>query len=225
GGIVDRDYFDKDIAKPYYLLFSLNLIGFLVGAGRLVFGDPHPDTVLLNIAWTTYNLMITGGALAVASEKRQVREAVRVRTRLEAAVRLSPDSDAYLTDTLDVSYSGIAVQLPAGLSLAAGQQIQVLLAPQRNDVWLDVEIKRVGHGVIAVHILPMSIPQETSLVQALFGRADAWMQWRERQSHDRPLRALAAVAHHGVRGGRDFFRWMFKYAFNRDGARAPRGVA
>ncbi|MFT4047663.1 MAG: UDP-forming cellulose synthase catalytic subunit [Solimonas sp.] len=215
GGIVDHDYFDQDIAKPYYLLFSLNLIGFAVGIVRLLLGSPHPDTIALNIGWTLYNLMITGGALAVASEKRQVREAVRVRTRLEAAIRLSPDDGAWLTSTLDVSYGGIALQLPDGLAPAPHQRIQVLLSPSRNDTWLDVEVRRVGHGVVAVRIEDMSIAQESVLVQALFGRADAWMQWRERQHRDRPLRALAAVARHGIRGSRNFFRWAFGTLFAR----------
>jgi cellulose synthase (UDP-forming) len=174
----------------------------------MLFGDPHPDTVALNIGWTVYNLMIAGGALAVASEKRQVREAVRVRTKLEAAIRLSPDDGAYLTETLDVSYNGIALQLPDGIVPALDQRIQVLLSPSRNDTWLDVDVKRVGHGIVAVRIDEMSIAQESALVQALFGRADAWMQWRERQHRDRPLQALGAVARHGIRGGRDFFRWV-----------------
>ncbi|WP_020649742.1 UDP-forming cellulose synthase catalytic subunit [Solimonas variicoloris] len=222
GGIVDRDYFDKDIAKPYYLLFLLNLAGFSVGIGRLLLGNPHPDTVLLNLGWTAYNLLIIGGALAVASEKRQVREAVRVRTRIPAAIATEPGGEAYLTDTLDVSYGGAALQAPESLALQPGQRLQVLLMPQRNDVWIDAVVRRCGHRMVAVEYEAMSIAQESALVQALFGRADAWMQWRDRQDRDRPLHAFGEVAQNGLRGARAFFRWAFTTIFNRTADRSAR---
>lgn len=221
GGIVDRDYFDKDIARPYYLLFSLNIIGFIVGIVRLAFGSAHPDTLMLNIVWTMYNLLIAGGALAVANEKRQVRAAVRVRTKLQAAVRINAGSGAYLTETYDVSYSGVALQLPADMPINNGDRIQLLLMPERNDVWLDAEVKRVSRSIVATHLLPMSIPQESALVQALFGRADAWLEWRESQRSDRPLSALMEVTRYGIRGGLDFFRWFFSYVFSRRSRAAP----
>src|SRR5690606_23191481 len=45
GGIVDRDYFDQDIARPYYILFLLNFAGMLVGCVRLFTEAEHADTV------------------------------------------------------------------------------------------------------------------------------------------------------------------------------------
>ena len=209
GGIVDRDYFDQDIAKPYYILFSLNLIGAAVGIARLLMGSDHPDTVLLNLGWTVYNLIIAGGALAVANERRQVRTAVRVRTRLPVAVRLEEGGAVHQASTFDVSYSGIALQKPDGdLQVSAGQKLQIMLVPGRSDTWIDAEVTRAGHGVIALKYLPMSIEQEKALVQALFGRADAWIQWRDRRERDRPLRALWEVSRYGIRGGREFVVWV-----------------
>ncbi|NKF23731.1 UDP-forming cellulose synthase catalytic subunit [Solimonas marina] len=225
GGIVDRDYFDKDIARPYYLLFSLNLIGFTVGIIRLLIGGPHADTLMLNIGWTVYNLIIAGGALAVANEKRQVRSAVRVRTKLQAAIRSHADSGAYMTETLDVSYSGVALRLPEAVDLKQGDSLQILLMPERNDVWLDAKVMRAGRGLVAAKLNEMSIPQESALVQALFGRADAWIQWREHQKPDRPLRALFEVGRYGIRGGRDFFAWVVKAIWQRGTRTAPTKAA
>lgn len=215
GGIVNRDYFDGDIAKPYYFLFLINVIGFGVGLVRLAGMPPETDTVVLNLGWTLYNLLIIGGALAVASEKRQVRNAVRVRTQLPALVRVG-DKDAVLEiNTYDVSYGGAALELPPNLEISPGDRVQLILIPQRSDVWIDAEVRRARHKVLSVEFSPMNIEQESALIYALFGRADAWIQWRETQTKDRPLRALFEVGRFGVIGANRFVRWLLRSTWER----------
>ncbi|HEY0913732.1 MAG TPA: UDP-forming cellulose synthase catalytic subunit [Solimonas sp.] len=208
GGVVDRDYFDKDIAKPYYYLFLLNALGLVVGIIRLAGGEAHPDTLLLNLGWTIYNLVIIGGALAVASEKKQVRTAVRVRTRIPGAIRLGPDHPEHLTPTVDLSYTGAQLLLPEGFVTAVGERVEILLIPDRSDVWIPVTVRRSGHGVVAVQFEALGIAEENALIYALFGRADAWIRWRETQAPDRPLHALALVGRYGVIGAYEFWRWF-----------------
>lgn len=208
GGIVNRDYFDKDIARPYYLLFLLNLIGLMVGAIRLYTEAEHADTVMLNVGWTLYNLIIIGGALAVAAETRQVRQSVRVRVKLPALIRKGPGEPVHEINTLDVSYSGAALEGTPDLGIANGDPVQVVLVPRRSDTWLNAKVRRAGHKVTAVQFDEMDVEQESALVNALYGRADAWIQWREGQPEDRPLRALATVARYGVLGSYKFMRWL-----------------
>lgn len=208
GGVVNRDYFDGDIAKPYYFLFLINAIGTVAGLYRLAGLPPEADTVALNLAWTLYNLIIIGGALAVAGEKRQVRHAVRVRSKLPALLRTGEGSADLETQTVDVSYSGAALLVPRELGLKAGDRAQIVLFPLRSDVWIDGVVRRNAHGVLAVEFSEMSIAQESALIYALFGRADAWIQWRESQTQDKPLKALSEVARFGVLGAGRFLRWM-----------------
>ncbi|MES0873821.1 UDP-forming cellulose synthase catalytic subunit [Sinimarinibacterium thermocellulolyticum] len=208
GGIVDRDYFDKDIAKPYYFLFLLNVLGLIVGAVRFFTETEHADTVLLNVGWTIYNLLIIGCALAVASEQRQVRRAVRVRVRLPALLRRRGSTAVYPVDTLDVSDAGVALSLPEGFAAEPGAPMQVVLIPQRSDVWLDGRVRRVGHGLLALEWDEMNLEQQMSMVNALYGRADAWLKWRDARAVDRPLLALRDVARFGVLGGYKFLRWL-----------------
>ncbi len=208
GGIVNRDYFDKDIAKPYYVLFLLNAIGFAVGMVRFFTDAEHADTVLLNVGWTTYNLLIIGCALAVASERRQVRRSVRVRVRLPAMLRRAAGGPTYDVMTLDVSDGGIATELPPGLDVQTGDKIQIVLIPQRSDVWLNATVRRGAHQVLALELAEMTVAQESALVNALYGRADAWMQWRDTRAVDRPLVALKEVARFGLLGSYKFARWF-----------------
>ncbi|MEC9362875.1 MAG: UDP-forming cellulose synthase catalytic subunit [Pseudomonadota bacterium] len=208
GGIVNRDYFDKDIARPYYFLFLLNALGFAVGLVRFFTDAEHADTVLLNVGWTFYNLLIIGCALAVASERRQVRHSVRVRVRLPALLRRRGAQQTFEVSTLDVSDRGIALDLPEALNVELGEPVQVVLIPQRSDVWLDGSVRRAGHGMLAMEIGEMNIEQESALVNALYGRADAWLQWRDMRAVDRPLLALREVARFGLLGGFKFTRWL-----------------
>lgn len=221
GGVVDNDYFDKDIAKPYYLLFLLNVIGLAVGLVRIYTDAEHVDTVMLNIGWTIYNLIIIGGALAVASERRQVRKAVRVRVELPALLRL-PDGEVLETETLDVSQSGAAVRLPSGVELPPGTSVGVVLLPERSDVWIDATVRRSKQNVLAVQFAALSIAQESALVAALYGRADAWIRWRNMQHRDRPMHALLEVAQHGIIGATKFARWLMQSFYLRVFGRAAR---
>ena len=221
GGIVNRDYFDQDIARPYYILFLLSFVGVLVGLVRLFTESEHADTVMLNLGWTFYNLIIIGGALAVASERRQVRHAVRVRVKLPALIRIDANTAPVAVNTLDVSYSGVAVEWPADFPAKNGAQIQVVLLPQRSDVWLNCRVRRAGHKVLAMEFDPMDVAQESALVNALYGRADAWIQWRQDQRPDRPLTALASVARYGVLGAYQFMRWLVANSIQRLTRRGP----
>ncbi len=208
GGIVDADYFDKDIAKPYYLLYLLNLAGLIIGIVRLVAGEAHSDTLLLNLGWTLYNLIILGGALAVAGEKRQLRSAVRVRTRIAAAVRLQGSAETFETSTADLSSSGAQLLIPDGFNTEAGSVVEVLLVPERSDIWIAADVRRASHGLLAVQFQALDVDQEQSLIYALFGRADAWIRWRENRAQDRPLHALAHVSRLGLVGTYEFGRWF-----------------
>ena len=66
GGVIDRSYFDRRIALPFLCLLALNIAG-LFTAGRLWATDPaHHDTVIMNAAWTLYNVLVLSVAASVA---------------------------------------------------------------------------------------------------------------------------------------------------------------
>lgn len=213
GGVVDNDYFDKDIAKPYYILFLLNVIGFAVGCVRLYTDAEHMDTVLLNLGWTFYNLIIIGGALAVAAETRQLRRAVRVRVKLPIALRSTADKQIKYMNSVDLSQGGLSLMMSDDLQVQVGDRVQVILLPNRSDVWIDTRVRRLGHGIMALEFEPLSIIQESALVYALFGRADAWMEWRDMQKNDRPLHALFEVWRIGVVGAAKFLHWVMQASY------------
>lgn len=210
GGIVDRDYFDGDIAKPYYFLFLLNMLGVAAGLIRFGLGGwVWDDTIALNMVWTVYNLLILGAALSVAGETRQLRHDVRVSTSLPARVRLPGGTSVKTAKTIDLSSGGCLLQMDEQ-PFATGDTVEVSLLSADDGIWLPAVARRADARRLALDFEALDVAQESQLVYALFGRGNAWLDWRSADRRDRPLRALGAVARFSVIGSRQFFRWFIK---------------
>lgn len=216
GGRVDRDYFDGDIAKPYYFLYLFNVIGVVVGLLKLCFSaDPDVYTLLLNLAWATYNLLILGAALSVARERRQVRAAVRVKEELHAQVRRPGQAKGVATMTVDLSMGGVALLAVPGLDLVPDEAVEIVLESPGRRLWLPGTVRRVAPDLATVQFTDLNMDQESSLTQSLFGRADAWMDWREQGVRDRPLNSLAHIGRISLSGSLKFWEWLVKDSYRK----------
>lgn len=217
GGYIERDFFDWGIARPYVVLLGLNLLGLAVGITRLIWFNTHEtETVVLNLLWTLYNLVILGAAAAAASETRQVRQSHRVQFGIPARLETA-EGKVYHVETEDFSEGGLRVRLPPGVMLP--KQTPIQLALERGD-----QVAQFGAHVVfqqgehhGLRFDPMSLQQQMDLVQITFARADAWLDHAERHAPDRPVRAFGEVMRLGVRG----IRRMFFGGRRRDAAGKP----
>src|SRR5699024_638813 len=83
GGLIDKQQFDWRIAIPYVVLALLNIAGLVAGVWRYATGPKNEQlTVMVTMLWVLYNLIILGGALAVATERKQIRRSHRVQFSL-----------------------------------------------------------------------------------------------------------------------------------------------
>ncbi|MDP3295643.1 MAG: UDP-forming cellulose synthase catalytic subunit [Nevskia sp.] len=219
GGIVDRDYFDGDIAKPYFFLYLLNVVGIAIGVVRLFFADLElTNTVWLNMAWATYNLIILGAALSVASERKQLRRTVRVEDELTAVVRKPGSRKIVQTKTFDISTGGLALVPNAELNdYAIGDPIEVALESPGRRQWLPGIVRKADQELLTLEFDKMTVAQESSLTQSMFGRADAWMDWRDRSVQDRPLKAMLMIFRISMTGSAKFWRWAGQHTLSRIG--------
>ena len=61
GGLVEEEYVDWVISRPYIYLVLLNLVGVAVGIWRFMYGPENEIlTVWVSIVWVFYNLIILG---------------------------------------------------------------------------------------------------------------------------------------------------------------------
>jgi len=207
GGLVERAYFDWTTSLPYAVLVLLNLGAFAMGFVRLLWWNAdEPATVLLNLVWTTYSLLMLGAAMGVASESRQVRRMHRVAAQLPAVLYLGDGRVLQATCT-DFSMTGLGLQVHLreheSLQLAPGEPVHVGLWWDDTECALPAEVVLdKGRGTVGVQFGALSRDEQIELVQCTFARPDSWTHWNNTQDVDRPLMGLHEIAQLGLRGYR-----------------------
>jgi cellulose synthase (UDP-forming) len=210
GGLVERQYFDWNISTPYIALVVFNMAAAVMGVVRLLFLNPQePATVLLNLVWTIYSLVILGAAIGVASESRQVRHHHRVSTNLTAVIYL-PDGRTVHGQCTDYSMTGLGISGVGDVGLRPGEVVHVGLWRDDEECALPGEIISVHRGVVGIRLDHLSQAQQIDLVQCTFARPQAWQNWNLTHDQDRPMEGLKEIAQQGLDGYRKLGRSLWE---------------
>ena len=202
GGVIEHSYFDWSIARPYLILLLLNLLGFAVGIWRMVAVGPSSEvftTLVINMVWTAYNIILTSASLAVASETRQVRSTPRVTAALPAALRFA-DGKTLVCETDDFSQSGVGLRVPNELQLETGSEVHVSLFRSDEEGTFPAQVTFSGGGRLGLRFEGLSLRQQADIARLTFARADAWIDFWGNRQHDKPLTSLKSVMVIGMRG-------------------------
>jgi cellulose synthase (UDP-forming) len=206
GGLIENSYFDHNIAKPYLILLLLNLIGFGMGIGRL-FTDQDVGTVMMNLLWCLFNLSILGAAVGVATEAVQKHLYHRVRMVIPALLRL-PGGYVINCHTEEYSTEGLTLAIQTPNELRSFSNVQVGLHRGDREFIFPAKLFISDTGRVEARFTSLSAEQETQLVQCTFGRADAWLNWAEKETRDRSLSGLKDVLQKGLVGYARLFSWL-----------------
>lgn len=200
GGLVRRTHFDWHISRPYFGLVLLNAAGLLVGLVRLFYWNRfEAGTVVLNLLWTAFNLLILGAAIGVGHERRQVRNFHRVSARLPV-ILLMADGHTQRCLTDNYSLNGLGLELAEPVQLESGATVQVSLESGDREYAFEARVTAQRGSHLGVQFTDMSTAQQERLIQCTFGRADAWTHWHEQYATDLPLRGLREIVTLGLRG-------------------------
>jgi len=200
GGLIDQPYFDWTISRPYIVLVLLNFSAFFIGLMRLFFWNTHEiGTVLLNLFWCVYSMILLGAAVGVASESRQVRRMHRVAAKLPAILYLDT-GEAVHCQCVDFSMTGLGLRA-AGIPQVANQTL-VHVGLWSNDVEyaFPCRVTLSKGSLLGVQLEALDRSQEIALVQCTFARPNVWDNWNESHDLDRPLNGLLEVVKFGLQG-------------------------
>ena len=200
GGLIDSNYFDWGISLPIIMLLGLNVLGFVLGLLRLtIWSDGEATTVVLNMIWTTQNLLMLGAATAVANEARQMRHNHRVPMQIPAMLHL-PGGRTMACETDNFSEGGIDVVLPVTSEVVPNQLLNISLYRGTEEFIFPVEAVRIGSLHLGLKFQKLNLQQQTELVQCSFIRGDAWLKSWGTSAADAPLRALGQIFRIGAGG-------------------------
>jgi cellulose synthase (UDP-forming) len=200
GGLVERDFFDWRISTPYLVLVVLNIGGALLAIPRLLFWNAfEADTVVMNLIWTLFNLVLLGAVLGVAAETRQVRATPRVPKRLPATLHLA-HGGWVACETTDFAMGGLGLRVKVPVTLDVGARLRVTLEADDGKHDFPVEVATVRDDNVGLRFDELTIAEQRAYVRCTFGARDTWKGWDEGIAEDKPLASFAEVFSFGATG-------------------------
>ena len=200
GGIVENNFLDWKISAPYLIILVMNLVGLLIGIGRLFWwGSLDTDTVVFNLLWTIYNLIILGATIAVAAESKQVRANHRVNSDLKAMLKLA-NGRRFVCRANNYSEGGLGLVMPRRNMVEVQSQVRVSLFMGDREYVFPARVISAQNEELAVQFEELDLQQKMNLMQCTLGRADAWVNRDESTAIDHPIDGLKEIFYHSMKG-------------------------
>lgn len=196
GGLVKEEYVDWRVSTPYIVLLFLNLTGFIVGITKVILNEGATSTLVINLVWVTFNIIIISASANTAREARQLRRSPRVYANLPATIFL-PNGKTIVCETTDFSQSGLDLLVANPVNLTLGQKIFVSIFRGNKEVTLPCTVARSGKS-IGVLLDVLTIQQQVDYTRITFSRADNWINTWGKDSKDAPLKSFKEVMTYGI---------------------------
>jgi len=131
GGVVKRTFFDTKIAQPFLIMLLFNLAGLLIAIPRFFIWDrDRPGTVIMNVIWCCFNIIVLGVCTAVAREMKQLRTTVRINIVTPVMAKM-PDGRLVAGETIDMSSGGTSIRFPEEVEAIPQTELRlVFLCPR-----------------------------------------------------------------------------------------------
>ncbi len=229
GGVVRQTFFDTRIAQPFIILLVLNLAGLLIAIPRFFIWDrDRPGTVLMNVLWCAFNVIIVGVCIAVAREMRQLRTSVRINVVTPVMVRLPggrplttetydavtsaetrlPDVRPISGETIDMSSGGTSIRFAEEVDLMPETRVMLSFPHPAPSTELPATVVSSEGSVLRVSFEDLTIAEQEVLTMVIYSRADSWLGWGESRESDNVLRSLGRIFQISFHGLISAFRSM-----------------
>ncbi len=172
-GLIDKPYFAWRMVSPQITCGVALLLAIVTGLARYRLHGGGSDTLLLNIGWASFNLMLLLAAIGAARETRQLRSDARFTYATPAGAWLASGHCIPARST-DLSLGGASLEIPGETEDAVRSLTHVSFDVGDDTLVLAVEVKRAGPGRATVQFEKPDLLTQRYLVRLVMGRADAW---------------------------------------------------
>ena len=209
GGVVKRTFFDTKIAQPFLIMLVFNMAGMLIAIPRFFIWDrDRPGTVVMNVIWCFFNIVILGVCTAVAREMRQLRTTVRISIVTPVMAKLA-DGRMIAGETIDMSSGGSSIRFAEEVSFAPQSEIKLVFPLPSVGVDLPATVVSTEGTVMRVRFDNLSIAAQEALTMVLYSRADSWLDWGESRESDNILGSLGRIFQISMHGLASTFQSLF----------------
>jgi len=209
GGIVKRTFFDAKIAQPFLILLLFNFAGLIVAIPRFFIWDrDRPGTVLMNVMWCIFNIIILGVTTAVARELKQLRSTVRISIVSPVMAKL-PDGRLVAGETVDMSSGGTSVRFADAVSAVPGSTVRLAFPLPSVNTDLAATVVSAEGTLLRVRFDNLSIAEQEVVTMVLYSRADSWLGWGESRETDNVLRSMTRIFQISMHGLLSTFQSLF----------------
>jgi cellulose synthase (UDP-forming) len=209
GGVVKRTFFDTRIAQPFLILLIFNLAGILIAIPRFFIWDrDRPGTVVMNVIWCVFNVVILGVTTAVAREMKQLRTTVRIALVTPVMAKLA-DGRLVAGETIDMSSGGTSIRFSEALEATPHAEVRLVFPLPTGANELRATVISSEGSVLRVKFQDLNISEQEVLTMVLYSRADSWLGWGESRENDNVMRSLQRIFQISMHGLVTTFKSLF----------------
>ena len=209
GGVVKRTFFDTKIAQPFLILLVFNIAGLVIAIPRFLWWDrDRPGTVIMNVMWCFFNIVILGVCTAVAREMKQLRTTVRISIVTPVMVKL-PDGRLIAGETTDMSSGGTCIKFNESVEAGALMPVRLVFPLPSVNTDLPATVVSAEGSMMRVHFEELTIAEQEVLTMVLYSRADSWLGWGASRESDNILRSMGRIFQISMQGLVSTFQSLF----------------
>jgi cellulose synthase (UDP-forming) len=194
GMMVTKRSFDWSSSKGLVIVGVLVLASLAAVPFWLIISPEKAESVLVNMVWSIFNIVLIVSALLVAFEQPQLRKSHRLERKLTAIVRGTKQTQQ--GTTLNVSETGCQVALNSWSELADEVEVEIT-GDYGAKAQVRGQIIRVApmesQTVLSVEFLPMTRSQTDALNVVIYSDVREWYS-QNREKIDDPMESFGFIA-------------------------------
>ncbi|UBF24699.1 glycosyltransferase [Kovacikia minuta CCNUW1] len=187
--------FDLDSVRYLVILAAITAASLLAVPFWLIISPQDTQAVLINAAWSVFNLFLLLAACLVAFEQPQLRGAHRLPRKL--AVTIHSENQSWTGVTVNVSETGARILLDEWPNIPDEVRVE-LVGDYGAKALLDAHVVRATatsklQAVLAVNFVNPSRTQLDDLITVLYSDVKEWYS-QKRKEADNPIASFRFIA-------------------------------
>ena len=210
---IDKKYVDWSISKPILVLIALNLAGLAVGIWKAATAaDSQVSTLVINIGWIVYNLMVLGAAFAVAVEEVQKHRLPRITLKDPVTVTLT-DGNELQAHLQEYSQTDVRIRLDQTQNnIKLQDTVTVTMASRGQTYAFKARVFSIENEFFEARLSFADSQEEIAFNRCTFAREGMWAIAPEGKVDDRFITGFARLAGFAVYGYKSLIEYLPGYA-------------